>query len=98
LRGSNLSNSDLRGSDLSNSDLSGSNLSYSKTDKRYISVSCTGSAKRMTTYCFEEDKVWCGCFTGTLAEFEQQVNESHAENPQYLKEYTGFIAYLRSLI
>ena len=93
-----LSGSDLEGSDLSGSNLEGTDLRGARTDKRYISVSCIGSAKRMTTYCFEDDTVWCGCFTGNLAQFEQQVNETHKDNPRYLKEYVGFINYLKSLI
>lgn len=64
--------------------------------KRYIQVTSIGSAKRMTTYCFEDDTVWCGCFTGTLKQFEKQVKETHKE-PQYLKEYLGFITYIKSL-
>ena len=51
----------------------------------------------MTTYCFEDDKIWCGCFTGTLEEFENAVESTHKQNVQYLKEYRGFIAYLKSL-
>ena len=51
----------------------------------------------MTTYCFEDDMVWCGCFEGTLEEFEKKVNETHETNPQYLKEYLGFINYLKAL-
>ena len=100
LNGVNLSGVDLRGVDLQwanlrGVNLSGVNLSGAKTDKRYVSVSCIGSEKRMTTYCFEDDTVWCGCFTGTLAQFEEQVNETHKDNPQYLKEYVGFINYLK---
>ena len=97
LKGSNLSFSDLRGSDLSGSNLRGSNLRGAKTDKRYISISCIGSRKDMTTYCFEDDTIWCGCFTGTLAKFEEEVKKTHKNNPQYLKEYLGFIKYIRSL-
>ncbi len=51
----------------------------------------------MTTYCFEDDIIWCGCFKGTLVQFETQVNETHENNEQYLKEYLGFINYLKSL-
>ena len=102
LRGSNLSYSDLRysnliGSNLSGSNLRGSDLNGSDTDKRYIQISCIGSAKRLTTYCFEDDKIWCGCFTGTLEEFKKQVKETHDNNPQYLAEYLLFVEYLKSL-
>lgn len=107
IRSANLSYADLRyadlryanlsSADLSSTDLSYANLRYAKTDKRYIQISCIGSAKRMTTYCFEDDKIWCGCFTGTLDEFEDKVIDTHSDNEQYLKEYVGFINYLRSL-
>ena len=81
----------------SSANLRYANLSSAETDKRYIQISCIGSAKRMTTYCFEDDRIWCGCFTGTLAEFEKSVNETHKDNAQWLKEYTGAINYIKSL-
>ena len=93
----NLISADLRSADLSSADLCSANLRSAKTDKRYIQVSCIGSAKRMTTYCFEDDTIWCGCFRGTLDEFEAKVISIHSANDQYLKEYVGFINYLRSL-
>ena len=98
----NLSSANLRYADLRSADLSSANLRYASlnsavTDKRYIQVAGIGSVKRMTTYCFEDDKIWCGCFTGTLAEFETKVKETHENNKQYLDEYLGFINYLRSL-
>jgi hypothetical protein len=73
-------------------------LSDADLDKRYISISCLGSSKRMTTYCFEDDFIWCGCFTGNLKEFENEVNKTHKDNEQYLKEYLGFINYIKGLI
>ena len=82
---------------LSYADLSSADLSSADLDKRYISISCIGSFKRITTYCFEDDIVWCGCFTGTLQEFEDAVNKTHKDNEKYLKEYIGFINYLKSL-
>ena len=102
LRSANLSSADLSSADLSSANLSSANLSsanlgYVKTDKRYIQISCIGSAKRMTTYCFEDDRIWCGCFMGTLAEFEKSVNKTHKDNTQWLKEYTGAINYIKSL-
>jgi uncharacterized protein YjbI with pentapeptide repeats len=101
LRDANLSGADLRDADLSGAnlrgvDLSGADLSGAKTDKRYISISCIGSSKRMTTYCFEDDVIWCGCFKGTLEKFETTVRITHANNQQYLDEYLGFINYLKS--
>ena len=102
LSSADLSSADLRFANLSSADLSSAklrsaNLSYAKLDKRYIQVTRIGSAKRITTYCFDDDIIWCGCFTGGLEQFEAQVNETHKGNEQYLKEYLGFINYIKSL-
>ena len=63
-----------------------------------ISFSGIGSARRNTSYWLEADKVWCGCFNGTLEEFRDQVEETHEENPQYLAEYRAGIAFLAACI
>ena len=97
LRYAYLHSADLSYADLRSVNLSYVNLSYAKTDKRYIQISCIGSEKRMTTYCFENDKIWCGCFTGTLKDFEKQGQKTHKHNENHLKEYIGFINYLKSL-
>ena len=88
----------LSGADLSRANLSDANLSGADLDKRYIQLTRIGTRRGTTTYCFTDDIVWCGCFTGTLEEFEQTVNKTHGNNPQFLKEYTGAIQYIRSLI
>ena len=98
----NLSSADLSYANLSSANLSSANLSYANlssavTDKRYIQISCIGSAKRITTYCFEDDIILCGCFKGGLEDFEKEVNKIHKNNAQYLKEYLGAINYLKSL-
>jgi hypothetical protein len=93
----NLSFANLSSADLSYANLSFANLSFAVTDKRYIQISCIGSSKRMTTYCFEDDQIMCGCFIGTLKEFEKKCKETHKDNKQYLDEYLGFIKYLKSL-
>ena len=94
----NLRSANLRSANLSSANLSSANLSYAKTDKRYIQIGCIGSSKRVTTYCFEDDQITCGCFTGTLKEFETQCNKTHKDNKQYLNEYLGAIKYIKSLI
>ena len=83
--------------DLRSANLRYANLSYAKTDKRYIQIGCIGSSKRVTTYCFEDDEITCGCFKGTLKEFEKQVKETHKDNKQYLNEYLGAIKYIKSI-
>ena len=51
----------------------------------------------MTTYCFEDDLIICGCFTGTLKEFEKKVKYTYSNKKQWLAEYLGFITYLKNL-
>ena len=97
LSNADLFNAKLFNAKLSNADLSNADLSYAKTDKRYIQIACIGSRKGMTTYCFEDDKIWCGCYQGTLKEFEARVRETHKGNKQYLAEYLGWIKYVKSI-
>ena len=97
LSSADLSSADLSSADLSSADLSSADLRLAKTDKRYIQIACIGSRKDMTTYCFEDDKIWCGYFSGTLEEFKARVKETHEGNKRYLAEYMGFIEYLKSL-
>ena len=97
LSDTNLINANLSNTDLSGANLSGANLSNTATKKRYILLSCIGSRKGITTYCFDDDVIWCGCFRGTLAEFEAKVKQTHANNKQYLAEYLGAIEYIRKL-
>jgi len=112
LSGADLIRADLSGADLIRADLSGAylrgaylrgaDLSGADTTKRYIQIGCIGSSKRMTTYCFEDDKIWCGCFTGKLKEFTAKVKKQYGESKdkkekQYYAEYMGFIKYIKSL-
>jgi len=107
LRSADLSYADLSSANLSYADLSSANLrfanlrsadlSFANTDKRYIQIGCIGSSKRLTTYCFEDDIVLCGCFKGTLKEFEEQVKKTHKDNKQSYNEYMGAIKYIKSI-
>ena len=97
LRGANLRDANLRGADLRDADLGGAVLSGAKTDQRFIMIGCIGSRKAVTTYCFDSDHIWCGCWSGSLDDFETRVKNVHADNPQYLTEYIGVINYIKSL-
>ena len=92
LNGASLDRASLIGASLDGASLIGASL-----DKRYISITRIGSSNRMTTYCFDDDVIWCGCFKGTLQEFENKVNETHKDNELYLKQYLGAINYIKSL-
>ena len=97
LSSADLSYANLRSANLRSANLSYANLSCAVTDKKYIQIACIGSRKGMTTYCFDDDEIFCGCFRGTLKEFEKEVKETHKDNEQYLKEYLGFIKYLKAV-
>jgi len=92
-----LSSADLRSADLLSTDLSSANLSSADLDKKYVQISCIGSRKGITTYCIDDDFIWCACWTGNIKDFEKRVRETHKENKQYLKEYLGAIKYFKSL-
>lgn len=87
----------LSGANLYGANLSGAEMAHAETDKRYIQIGCIGRFKRITTYCVDDNIVWCGCFTGTLEEFEERVKVTHADNKQYLGEYLGAINYFKQL-
>lgn len=42
--------------------------------------------------------VRCGCFFGTLCEFEKQVKKTHKDAPQFKKEYLNGIKYIKSIM
>ena len=93
LSGANLSEANLSWADLSGANLSGANLIRANLSDGVdiISVSGIGSERRMTTYWVQEDKVWCGCFTGTLAEFRVKVEATHKDNQKHLANYRAAI-------
>jgi uncharacterized protein YjbI with pentapeptide repeats len=94
-----LSDADLRGADLSDADLRGADLRGAVSDKyTFLAVYGIGSARRQTLFIPEFDKVWCGCFCGTMAEFENQVAKTcpDADN-RYRKQYDAAIIYLKSV-
>ncbi len=93
LIGASLIDASLRGASLRGASLIGASL-----DKKYYSATRIGSRNSMTTYCFEDDIIWCGCFKGTLKEFEAQVKINHATNPLYLMQYLEFVKYCKKLM
>jgi len=63
----------------------------------FIQIVGIGSQGRCTTYDIKNNKIICGCFYGTLEEFEEQVKETHQDN-EYAKQYLAWIEYLRKVI
>ena len=88
LSGAYLSDADLSGANLSGANLSGASLSGANTGAaRFIQASGVGSSRRRTTYRADTDRIWCGCFTGTLADFADKIEETHKDNPVHLPWY-----------
>ena len=58
----------------------------------YLVVKGLGSANRVTTFYRTWDgiKVTCGCYTGMLNEFVEQVKETHKDT-KYAKEYLAMV-------
>lgn len=46
---------------------------------------------------YKIDKVICGCFDGTMEEFENKVKETYDEDDKEYQEYTMGIKFLKKL-
>jgi hypothetical protein len=68
-----------------------------ESNNDYCAFQCFGSVNRTTTVFKEKEnkiKVSCGCFTGSLDEFEQQVEKTHNDNKHSL-EYKAIINLIK---
>ena len=67
---------------------------------RVLKIDRIGSRKGCTYFfkTLSEIYVRCGCFFGTIAEFESKVLETHKDNKQYLTEYTEAIRYAKIVL
>ena len=92
----NLSEADIREININKeTNLSETILSGIQSDIRFIQFKYIGSRDGITTYCFDLDIIWCGCFRGSLDEFEERVEKTHKNNLYYLTEYRDMIEYIR---
>ena len=92
--GANLRGADLRGADLRGADLDEWGKLQSLSD--IIIVGAIGSRNGYTTI-FHTDKgvfVMCGCFKGTLDEFEAKVKETHKGN-KHERDYLALIQFAK---
>ena len=102
LRYSDFSNADLRGVDFSGSDLTGVDLTNTnfyltnlyKCKGDFVGIENIGSRNDTTHYFYKSDRVICGCFSGTMEEFEEKVKKSYAKDD---KEYREYIVAIRTL-
>ena len=98
LRCMDLVGADLRSADLRDANLVGANLSYTNLDDHIICLDRIGSAKRKTTYNATKDIVWCGCFTGTFAQWCDKIKNEYPKDNVYRKEYEAAIAYFKTIV
>ena len=95
----------LNHSDLSFSDLKDTDLRYAKfyltdlykTNGDFTSVGNIGYRNDTTHYFYNIDKVVCGCFDGTMEEFENKVKDTYEEDIKEYKEYMVAIRTLKEL-
>ena len=105
LRYADLNNSDLTNSDLRYANLINANLSKTKfyltnlykAKGNFIGVENIGSKNDTTYYFYNEDRIICGCFDGTMEEFKNEVKETYEENSKEYKQYMIAIDTLKKL-
>jgi len=70
--------------------------SYFKTNPERITSPLLGSRDSQTTYYWnpEKEQVICGCFKGTLQEFEDKVKQNHGDN-DHAKAYLQWIEKIK---
>ena len=98
-----LSGADLRGADLSGADLRGANLGganlrgalLSSTD--IYAIQNIGTRHDTTFYHVSTDLILCGCFSGTLEEFEAKVKATHSAGSLALAQYIAAIVFFRTI-
>ena len=101
LHEANLHEADLRGADLREAnmrgaDLYGANLQGAKT-LDLITAGPIGSRQGITIFNIATDEIQCGCFRGTLDEFSNKVEVTHAANTVYLAEYRAAIEFFKAV-
>jgi hypothetical protein len=61
--------------------------------KAWLLIGPAKSSGRFTTAFVDEKigvRVVCGCFTGTVLEFSQQIKKTHSNNKEALEQYRLF--------
>ena len=95
LRRANLSCADLNNVDLSKAKFYLTTLYKIKGD--FVNVGNIGSRNDTTHYFYNDNRIICGCFDGTMEEFEDKVKETYEENSKEYKQYIIAIDTLKKL-
>ncbi len=100
LSGANLSEAYLREANLSEANLSGANLSeanLSGAETDFLQIGNLGSRNDTIFYFPKENRLVCGCFTGTLDEFQLAVHAKYKECEKYRIQYDAAIQFFLTI-
>ena len=96
----NLSKANLSKADLTEANLSEANFYLTnlyKVKGNFVGVENIGSRNDTTHYFYKDDRVICGCFDGSMKQFEEKVKEAYKEDEVEYKEYMIAIRTLKEL-
>ena len=96
----NLGGTDFSFSNLRNADLEGAgfyltNLYKAKGD--FVGIENVGSRNDTTHYFYKDNRVICGCFDGTIEQFEEKVKNTYKSDDKEYKQYMIAIRTLKEL-
>lgn len=104
MSGANLANTVLYNVDFTNTNLSGVDINFIKLgdcklrgtilDDEFIYIGNIGSRNSQTIVNLTKDIVVCGCFSGTLKEFEQRVKSVYGGKNKN-KHYYDYIDFIK---
>ena len=97
LEGANLEGANLEGANLAGANLARANLEGAKNFTPFVEVGPIGSRNDRTRFTPSTGEVACGCFRGSLDEFEAAVLKTHAEGTEYRRQYLAAISMFRAL-
>lgn len=98
LKGANLKGANLDGADLKGADLEGAYLegAYLLNTGLYQFVGF-GSEARCTNLDTINNTVYCGCFKGSISEFEAQIKATH-EGTMHFDMYMMVVTFMKNII
>ena len=101
LRDANLTGANLTGANLTGANLRSANLSSADLgDVKVIQLGPLGSRHDylvVKQFADGSTEAMTGCFRGDLSQLETAVQQTYADHPQYLVEYTAALAYCRAV-
>ena len=97
LAGANLARANLARANLAGADLTRANLTRAEGFSPFVEIGPIGSRNDRTRFTPSTGAVACGCFRGTLDEFEDAVLKTHAEGTEYRHQYLAALAMFRAL-